>query len=197
VIRSKKKLWTQFLIFKTLRMKSLILALAGAVILSSFSLEKNYTNTKDHATPETINPLHSVPVTDVAGLLIDGTLDVTQFITNNNRLWAVCKLKGKIGMLPIYLDCVVPITVTDCDGGIRVASPDQGNTETHDCECITIIFESCVVPPPIGPALTISPQEVPCSAQEFSGDALCCVNRLVGTSGSSIHEICGCMNRLL
>ena len=173
-------------------MKSLILALTGAFILSSFSLQKNYTS------PKTINPLHSVRVTDVAGLLIDGTLDVTQFVTNNNRLWAVCKLKGKIGLLPINLDCVVPVKVTDCDGGIRIPSPDQGNkTETHDCECITIIFEPCIVNPEIGPALTISQEEVPCGVQDFSGDALCCVNRLVGTSGSSIHEICGCMNRLL
>ena len=61
-------------------MKSLILALTGAFILSSFSLQKNY------STPKTINPLHSVHVTDVAGLLIDGSLDVSQFITNNGRL---------------------------------------------------------------------------------------------------------------
>jgi hypothetical protein len=173
-------------------MKSLILALTGAFILSSFSLQKDYT------TPKTINPLHSVPVTDVAGLLINGTLEVTQFVTNNNRLYAVCKLKGKIGVLPINLDCMVPIRVTDCDGGIRIPSPDQGQeASTHDCECITIIFESCIVPPVIGPALTISQEELPCGVPEFSGDVLCCVNRLVGTSGSSMHEICACMNRLL
>ena len=173
-------------------MKSLILALTGAIILSSFTLQKANT------TPKTINPLHAVHVSDVTGALVDGALDVSQFITNNGRLWAVCKLKGKIGVIPINLDCIVPVRVTDCDGGIRIASPDEGNkSNTHDCECITIIFEPCVVNPEIGPALTLSQEEVPCGIQDFSGDALCCVNRLVGTSGSSMFEICGCMNRLL
>ena len=177
-------------------MKSLILLLVSGMIMSSFSMEKA------DPTPKTINPLHAVSVSDAAGLLINGTLEVTQFVSNNGRLWAVCKLKGKIGALPIYLDCIIPIRVTDCDGGIRLSSPAQPfgaipAEKPHDCECITIIFEHCTVNPEIGPALTLSQEEVPCGLQDFSGDVLCCVNRLVGTSGSSIHEICACMNRLL
>jgi hypothetical protein len=177
-------------------MKSLILVLLSGMIMSSFSIEKSIPASK------TINPLHAVSVSDAAGLLMDGTIDVTQFISSNGRLWAVCKLKGKIGGLPVNLDCVVPIRVTDCDGGIRLSSAGQQTKpilgeKPHDCECITIIFEPCTVPPEVGPALTLNQEEVPCGLQDFSGDVLCCVNRLVGTSGSSIHEICACMNRLL
>ena len=96
-------------------MKSLILALVSGIVLSSFSLEKNVA-----AGPKTLNPLHAVHVTDVAGLLTDGALDVSQFVVNNNRIWAVCKLKGIVGGLHIDVDCLVPITVGDCDGGIRL-----------------------------------------------------------------------------
>ncbi len=162
--------------------------------MSSFSNEKATPN------PKTINPLHAVRVTDAAGLLVDGTLDVSQFVVNNGRLWAVCKLKGTVGVIHIDHDCIIPITVGDCDGGIRLNSADQLSNQSariHDCECLTITFEGCSVTPTITPTLLLNSEELPCTVQDFPGDVLCCTNRLIGTSGSSLHEICGCMNRLL
>ncbi len=176
-------------------MKSMILAfLAGMFVLTSYTK-------KAAPAPAAINPLHSVQVSDAAGLLIDGTCDVSHFVVNNGKIWAVCKLKGKIGALPIYEDCMIPITVGDCDGGIRLTgealSSNQSSSATHDCECLIITFEPCVIGPAIGPALTLTQQVVPCGVQDFEGDALCCANRLIGTPGSSLYEICACMNRLL
>ena len=91
--------------------------LAGMFVLTSYTK-------KATPSPTTINPLHSVQISDAAGLLIDGALDVSQFVVNNGKIWAVCKLKGKIGALPIYEDCMVPITVGDCDGGIRLTAEE-------------------------------------------------------------------------
>ena len=159
--------------------------LGGMFVLTSFTK-------KESPSPKTINPLHAVQVTDMAGVLSDGALDVTQFVVNNGRIWAVCKLKGKIGSLPINEDCMVPITVGDCDGGIRLSGQ-----ATHDCECLIITVESCVVERAIGAPLMLAQCVIPCGVQDFPGDVLCCTNRLVGTSGSSMYEICSCMNRLL
>ena len=177
-------------------MKSLFLAFMGGMIMSSFSSEKAV------PAPKTINPLHAVHVSDAAGLLVNGTLDVSQFITNNGRLWAVCKLRGIIGGIGCELDCIVPVTVGDCDGGNRLTASGQqiGSTSTprvHDCECLTITFESCVVNPTIGPSLTLNEEVLPCGVQDFPGDVLCCANRLIGTPGSSIYAICSCMNDMV
>src|ERR1700730_17370729 len=136
-------------------MKSLFLALMGGMIMSSFSSEKAV------PAPKMISPLHSVQVSDAAGLLVNGTLDVSQFITNNGRLWAICKLRGIVCGIGIDHDCVIPVTVGDCDGGIRLTSAGQqtsttGTPKIHDCECLTITFESCDITPAITPSLRLN-----------------------------------------
>jgi hypothetical protein len=175
-------------------MKSLILALVSGMLVSS------HPSPTSGAGPKTMNPLHAVHVSDAAGLLIDGTLDVSQFVVNNGKIWAVCKLKGLVGGISIDHDCMVPVTVGDCDGGIRFTSELQrsaASPKIHDCECLTITFESCTITPTVTPTLILNSEEVPCTVQDFPGDALCCANRLIGTIGSSCFDICGCMNRLL
>jgi hypothetical protein len=195
-----KKLWNSIVDFKkTLRMKSFMILLLGGLIFTSFKTERPVTS------PTTINPLHAVQVTDAAGLLTNGELDVNQFVCNNGRIWAVCKLRGVVGGIHVDADCLVPVTVGDCDGGIRLTS-DKVRTVTagatnHDCECLTITFDGCTITPtgplPTTPTLSILPQDVQCGVQDFPGDALCCANTLIGNPTSSIYDICSCMNRLL
>jgi len=180
-------------------MKSLFLLLIGGVLLSSTKKEKAV----EHAT--LLNPLHSVSVYDAGGLLSEGTLDVTQFVCNNGRIWAQCKLRGVCSGIHLDEDCLVPITVGDCSGGIRLTSDNKRLVKTsatsNDCECLTITFEGCTITitpsVPAVPALTILPTDVQCGVQDFPGDALCCANTLIGNPSSSIYDICNCMNRLL
>jgi hypothetical protein len=175
-------------------MKSLILAVVSGMLISSHPAQTL------HSSPKNMNPLHAVRVSDAAGLLMDGTLDVSEFVVNNGRIWAVCKLKGLVGGIHIDHDCIVPVTVGDCNGGIRFTSELEKTKATpnvHDCECLTITFESCTITPTVTPTLILNSQDVPCTVQDFPGDALCCANRLIGTIGSSCFDICGCMNRLL
>jgi len=181
-------------------MKSLFLLFIGGLALSSSKKER----IAEH--PTTINPLHSVAVYDAAGLLANGTLDVTQFVCNGGRIWATCKLRGICGGLQVDQDCLVPITVGDCDGGIRLTSDKERISTkaaaTHDCECLTITFEGCTITvtptlPVPTPTLSILPQGIQCGVQDFPGDALCCANTLIGNPTSSIYDICSCMNRLL
>src|SRR5437763_1854138 len=117
-------------------MKSLAILFLGGLIFTSFKTEKPVTS------PTAFNPLHAVQVTDAAGLLTDGVLDVSQCVYNNGRIWAVCKLMGIVGGIHIDHDCLVPITVGDCNGGIRFASDNvrsfKTNVANHDCECLTI-----------------------------------------------------------
>ena len=180
-------------------MKSLFVLLLGGALLSSTKKERAI----EH--PILINPLHAVPVYDAAGLLSEGTFDVSQFVCNNGRIWAVCKLKGICGGLHIDQDCIVPITVGDCSGGIRLSSETERSTiatTSNDCECLTITFDGCTITvtpttPLPTPTLSILPQDIQCGVQDFPGDALCCANTLIGNPGSSIYDICSCMNRLL
>jgi hypothetical protein len=180
-------------------MKSLFLFLIGATLLSSSKKE----TLVGHST--TLNPLHSVSVYDAGGLLTNGTLDVNQFTCNNGRIWAVCKLRGVCAGIHIDEDCLVPITVGDCSGGIRLTSDKERLARTsataNDCECLTITFEGCTITitpsVPAVPALTILPTDLQCGVQDFPGDALCCANTLIGNPASSIYDICSCMNRLL
>jgi hypothetical protein len=180
-------------------MKSVFIALIGGIIMCS------YANKNKLISPKTINPLHAVQVSDAAGLLSEGTLDVSQFVCDNGRIWAVCKLRGICGGIHVDQDCLVPITVGDCDGSNRLSSDKERVVRTsaanHDCECLTISFDGCTVTPtiptPTTPTLSILPQEVQCGVQDFPGDALCCANSLIGNPRSSINDICSCMNRLL
>lgn len=181
-------------------MKSLFLLLISGFLFTSNKKEK----IAEH--PTTINPLHNVAVYDAAGLLSDGTLDVTQFVCNNGRIWAQCKLRGVCLGIHVDQDCLVPISVGDCSGGIRLTSNTERivstSTSTNDCECLTITFEGCTITitptsPLPTPTLSIVPQEVQCGVQDFPGDVLCCANTLIGNPSSSIYDICSCMNRLL
>ena len=182
-------------------MKSLFLVLISGLLFTSNKKER----TAEH--PTTINPLHSVAVYDAAGLLTNGCLDVTEFVCNSGRIWAHCKLRGICGGLQVDEDCLVPVTVGDCNGGIRLTSDKERSTTgatNHDCACLTITFEGCTititptdpVPTPT-PTLSILPQEVQCGVQDFPSDVLCCANTLIGNPTSSIYDICSCMNRLL
>jgi len=179
-------------------MKSLFLLLISGLLVTSNKKE----GIADH--PTTINPLHSIAVYDAAGLLTNGSLDVSQFVCNNGRIWAACKLRGICGALHIDEDCLIPVTVGDCDGGIRLTSDQErvikASATTHDCQCLTIDFGGCSVTPTLPlptPTLSILPTQVQCGVQDFPGDALCCANSLIGNPTSSIYDICNCMNRLL
>ena len=180
-------------------MKSFMILLLGGLIFTSFKNEKPVTS------PTSLNPLHAVQLSDAAGLLSNGVLDVSQFVCNSGRIWALCKLKGIVGGIHIDQDCLVPITVGDCDGGIRLTSDQMRSVKTsaatHDCECLVITFDGCTITPdiilPSVPSLSILPQDVQCGVQDFPGDALCCANTLIGNPTSSIYDICSCMNRLL
>ena len=163
--------------------------------MSSFSSEKAV------PAPKMNNPLHAVPVSDAAGILVNGTLDVSHFTTNNGRLWAVCKLKGIIGGIGCELDCIVPVSVDDCNGSIRLTPAQKiataSSPKVHDCDCLNITFESCIINPPVGPVLSLNTEVLPCGVQDFPRDVLCCANRLIGTPSSSIYAICSCLNDMV
>jgi hypothetical protein len=175
-------------------MKSLILAFIGSMVLSA----SRATAIPAFATTS----LHAVRVTDAAGLLTNGTLDVSHFTTNNGRLWAVCKLKGVIGNIDIDEDCLVPITVGDCDGGTpRLTVKDAANEanaveKPFHCDCITITFGSCSVNR-LTFSLNLLPQQLQCTVPEYPSDVLCTVNRLCLDPTSRIEYIADAMNRLL
>src|SRR3954469_13402060 len=113
-------------------MMSMIMGLIGMISISSQGTKQ--------VSPKvvTTNPLHCVHVTDVGGHLVNGCYDVSRFVEQNGSLWAVCKLKGTCDGVDIEEDCLVPITVGDCNGGLPRLTQSGG-----DCECLVIKFGNC------------------------------------------------------
>jgi hypothetical protein len=173
-------------------MKRMMMAFLGSILLITSA---NATTTPlQPVTKTTSNPLHCVQVTDVAGLLVNCTLDVSHFLTQNGRIWAVCKLRGICGGLPIDEDCLVPITIGDCDGGIREIATGGSTT---NCDCIIITFNSCTVNRLTGAALELLPQQVRCTAQEFPAEIICQISGGIREVTTPVEQIAGWMNQLL
>src|SRR5690348_11909956 len=118
-------------------MKSMVMAFLACTLLGAS------VNAKQVEAKTTNNPLHSVQVSDAAGLLVNGTLDVSHFLVQNGRYWAYCKLRGIFCGIDINETCLVPITIGDCDGGIReIAATGETATSNTNCDCIIINFQS-------------------------------------------------------
>jgi hypothetical protein len=121
-----------------------------------------------------LNPLHSISVTDEAGLLTNGTLDVVSFVANNGSLWAVCKVRGICGGIDIDEDCICPIVVDPCDEIPPRLNSDE--TNAFHCDCITIRFGSCTIRRLTGLCLNLNPANVQCTVNEFSATLLCTIH---------------------
>jgi len=147
----------------------------------------------------TINPLHSVPVTDAAGLLVNGTLDVTHFFVQNGTYWASCKVRGIFCGIDIEEICVVPITIGTCDGGIREIA--TGNNATVPgkltCDCIIINFQSCTVNRLTGAAIQLLPCQLRCTAYDFPAEIICIIDGGIREITTPMEQIVSWMNQLL
>jgi hypothetical protein len=178
-------------------MKSMFIALATTLVLTT-----GFTK-KPNSAPNS-SALHSIHVTDALGLLVNGTLDVTQFVCEDGLLWAKCKLRGTLSGLPIDEDCLVPVTVGDCDSGIRaplaLAGKNAVRTAAYktggDCNCITINFGPCTVRRLTG-ALNLNPCQLVCTAEEYSSEVICGVSTGIRSVGFSNYQIAGLLNQLL
>src|SRR5689334_4629799 len=144
-------------------MKSMVMGLIGSIAMAT-------SGAKETTPAVTTNPLHCVQVTDVSGRLVNGCYDVSRFEEHDGSLWAVCKLKGVYDGVDIDEDCLVPITVGDCDGDIP---PRLTGSGTFDCGCLVISFGSCGIGNPrltaANPKLTIetNPTEQRCTPTDY------------------------------
>jgi len=141
--------------------------------------------------PVTTNPLHCVHVTDAGGHLVNGCYDVIRFVEQNGCLWAECKLKGTCDGVDIDEDCLIPITVGSCDGGIRLSG-----TETTGCDCLVIRFGNCVI---ANPRITVelNSTEQSCTPIDFPAQVICSIVTACGTVGTPRIVIANLMNQLL
>jgi hypothetical protein len=184
-----------FLTIKSRIMKRMMLAVMGSILMG-VSAGANVTNEK-----VVTNPLHSVRVTDLSGML-DGVLEVRQFIPKYGKLWAICKLKGTLGGLPIDKDCEVPVNVGDCLGGNprEIALPEAGPMASFSdyvhCECLEIEFEHCLVPGD-GGVVELMPSKVQCTVENYPGDLLCEINGGINEIGATAEKVAYQLNRLL
>src|SRR5690349_2631685 len=184
-------------------MKSMILAILGSIIMMNATQAKTTVPVLKSTVAVTTNPLHSVRVNDMAGLLVNGTLDVTQFITQNGKLWAVCKLRGIFCGLPIDEDCLVPISIGDCEGGpIRELTSSstlqpKSVSGNYHCDCLTIIFGNCTVRRLTGAVIELLPCQLQCTAANFPVQIICTINGGIREISTPIETIAGWMNELL
>ena len=151
-------------------MKRMFMATIGSILLFT-SANARFTSTGTVI----INPLHSISVTDAAGLLTNGTLDVVSFVSNNGTAWAVCKLRGICGGIDIDEDCICPIEVGDCGIGPRLNLNNE--TQPFHC-CVEIRFGTCTIRRVTGLILNLNPQNVQCTANDFEDHLLCDINGL-------------------
>jgi hypothetical protein len=176
-------------------MKSMVMAFLASTLLGA-SVDAKQVEAKT-----TITPLHSVAVTDAAGLLLNGTLDVTQFMVQNGKYWAYCKVRGIFCGIDIEEMCVVPITIGDCDGGIReIQSPGNINpsvSENYTCDCIIINFQSCTVNRLTGTAIQLLPCQLRCTANEFPAEIICMISGGIREITTPMEQIASWMNQLL
>lgn len=139
------------------------------------------------------NPLHCVQVTDVSGRLANGCYDVSRFEEHDGSLWAVCKLKGIYDGVDIDEDCIVPITVGDCDGEVP---PRLSGSGSFNCDCVMINFGSCsIVNPRV--AIDLNRTEQSCTTADYPADVLCSIVTACGSVTTPRSVIASLMNQLL
>ena len=176
-----------FVILNYQFMKRIFMATFGSILLFT-SANARFTS----SVPVTINPLHSISVTDVAGLLTNGTLDVVNFFADNGSTWALCKVRGICGGIDIDDDCICPVEVGDC-----VEIPprlDLNNAAQPFHCCVDIRFGSCTIRRVTGLVLTLNPQNVQCTANDFDDDLLCTIH---GTPRILTGQLAALLNQLL
>ena len=170
-------------------MKRLFMAFIGSILL--------FTSANAKTTPPVVpvtNPLHSINVTDAAGLLTNGTLDVISFISSNGSTWAVCKLRGICGGIDIDEDCICPITVEPCDDIPPRIAVNTLDAQSFHCDCIEIRFGPCDIRRVTGLILNLNPHNVQCTTRDFSSDLLCSIHN---TPRILIAQLVALLNQLL
>jgi hypothetical protein len=175
-------------------MKKMFMAVIGSILLFTSAYAK--TTLVTTPTP-TLSPLHSIPVTDAAGYLTNGTLDVISFIASNGSLWAVCKLRGIVGGIEIDEDCICPIEVNPCDDirldmnatQLQITTAQQA--QAFHC-CVEIRFGTCNVPRIT--SLTLNPHNVQCTIRDYLEHILCAINN---TPRILTGQLVGLLNQLL
>ena len=144
------------------------------------------------STPATLSPLHSISVTDVAGLLSNGTLDVVNFFASNGSTWALCKVRGICGGVNIDEDCICPIEVGYC---IEIPPRLDANNELQPYHCcVDIRFGTCTIRRVTGLVLDLNPCNVQCTANDYEDELLCTIH---GTPRILTGELVSLLNQLL
>ena len=175
-------------------MKSMVMAFLACTLLGASVNAKQV-----EAKTTTLNPLYSIPVTDAAGLLVNGTLEVTHFMVQNGTYYAACKVRGIFCGIPIEEICVTPITIGVCDGGIREITGNSNSSVPGNltCDCIIINFQSCTVNRLTGTAIQLLPCQLRCTAYYFPAEIICMIDGGIREITTPMEQIVSWMNQLL
>lgn len=129
------------------------------------------------------NPMKNISVTDTAGNLTNGTLDITRFAVQRGKVVAIGTLKGTVNGQQINEQVTLPVT-----------------TGEHSCQILKLDLGPLHLDL-LGLVVDLSPIHLNITAQQGSGNLLgnllCDVAKLLDGNGRALGRLANLLNQIL